>query len=78
MNAKKYIHTNISFIVVGDKRVFVLLLDLNSFTDDTWRSDMGRLFQGFGPSCENARSPRCVGKACDVGTWRFVDIWGIL
>ena len=61
MNTKKHIHTNIYFIVVGDKRGIFVLLHLNSFTDDTWRSDMGRLFQGFGPTCENARSP---GQVC--------------
>ena len=47
------------------------MLDLNSFKDDVWRGDMGRLFQSFGPTCENVRSPQvCLirgnCKVCEV------------
>ena len=42
----------------GRLKRYVLRLDLNSFKDDVWRSDMGRLFQSFGPTCENVRSPQ--------------------
>ena len=51
-------------------------LDLNSFKDDVWRSDMGRLFQSFGPTCENVRSPQvCLirgnCKVCEVDERRL-------
>ena len=55
---------------------YVLRLDLNSFKDDVWRSDMGRLFQSFGPTCENVRSPQvCLicgnCKVCEVDERRL-------
>ena len=60
----------------GRLKRYVLRLDLNSFKDDVWRSDMGRLFQSFGPTCENACSPQvCLicgnCKACDVDEQRL-------
>ena len=41
-----------------------------------WRSDMGRLFQNFGPTCENVRSPQvCLirgnCKVCEVDERRL-------
>ena len=46
-------NNNIS-IANGILKRYVVRLDCYySFKDDVWRSDMGRLFQSFGPTCEN-------------------------
>ena len=60
----------------GRLKRYVLRVDLNSLKDDVWRSDMGRLFQSFGPTCENVRSPQvCLirgnCKVCEVDERRL-------
>ena len=72
IHMKKYIY----FYCCGRLKRYDFRLDFNSFKDDALRSDMGRLFQIFGPTCEKARSPqlcliRGICKACEVDERRL-------
>ena len=73
--------TKTNFYCCGRLKRYVLRLDLNSFKDDVWRiiNDMGRLFQSFGPTCENVHSPQVVtyfvvtARSCEVAPAYFDD-----
>ena len=76
MQRKNNKNKDFFFNCCGRLKRYVFRLDLNSFKDDVWHSDMGRLFQSFGPTCENACSPQVclihgICKACEVDERRF-------
>ena len=64
----------------GTLKRYVLRLDLNSFKDDVRRSDMGRLFQSFGPTCENGcraaniYTPRKKNGIAELERWTSINL----